>query len=56
MQKLAEKSGISFWCIYNYEKGKNEPGMHNLIVLADALEISLDEYVGREIPKKEDAG
>ena len=54
MQKLAGKSGVSLWSIHDYEHGKHEPQLFNLVCLADALEIPLDEYIGREVHKKED--
>lgn len=50
---LSIKSGVSKSLIGSYETDKNEPGIYNLIRLADALGISIDEYIGRERFAKE---
>lgn len=47
MQKLAERSGINIITIYNWEHERASPTAYSLICVADALEISLDELVGR---------
>ena len=51
-KQLAKKSGVSISCIQYYEYGNGEPGLFNLICMADALEIGLDEYIGRKIVQK----
>ena len=50
-------TGISHTTISRYENDYLVPGIFNLITLADALDVSLDEYVGREFPieKKREA-
>ena len=45
--KLARESGISVQNIFQWENGKTYPNIINLIPIADALNISLDELVGR---------
>ena len=47
LRRLANKTGLSAQAIYQYEHGINEPRCWCLIALADALNISLDELVGR---------
>jgi transcriptional regulator with XRE-family HTH domain len=47
--KLAKISGVDKCGLSKYEKGENAPGLFNLIALADALGISIDEYVGHEV-------
>jgi transcriptional regulator with XRE-family HTH domain len=48
-QKLAEKAGLSFNVITKIEQGvAKRPTIQTMIKLADALEISLDELVGRK--------
>jgi transcriptional regulator with XRE-family HTH domain len=47
---LARKSGVSDNTLYEYETGRHEPGIYNLIRLATVLEISIDEYIGRRTP------
>ena len=51
-KQLAKKSGVSISCIQHYEYGNVEPGLFNLVCMADALEIGLDEYIGRKIVQK----
>lgn len=48
-RQLAEKAGIPLACILYYEHGKGEPGLFNLVCMADAIGIGLDEYIGREV-------
>ncbi len=50
---LASKSGVSDNTLYEYETGRHEPGIYNLIQLASTLGISIDEYIGRERFAKE---
>lgn len=49
LRRLANKSGLTAQAIYQYEHGINEPRCWCLIALADALNISLDELVGRNV-------
>lgn len=46
--KLSRVSGVPLTSVYSYETGMVLPGLLNLLSLADALDISLDEYVGRK--------
>lgn len=48
---LAEKAGILEVSVCHYESGKVFPGALNLISIADALEISLDDLVGRKVKR-----
>lgn len=47
---LAQNAGVSQAALYSYETGKQDPGLFNLVCLADALGIGLDEYIGRKKP------
>ena len=50
--ELAELSGIHQVTISALEKGRNSGGnLDTIELLADALSLSIDEYVGREIVK-----
>lgn len=49
-RELERMTGISHTTISRYENDYLVPGIFNLITLADALDVSLDEYVGREFP------
>lgn len=49
-REIERMTGISHTTISRYENDHLVPGIFNLITLADALEVSLDEYVGREFP------
>ena len=47
--QLGRKAGVATECIGKYERDENFPGLLNLLSLADALGISIDEYVGHKI-------
>ena len=36
----------------NYELGKHEPNLSTLIIIADELQVSLDDLVGRDFSYK----
>ena len=47
-QKLAEAASLSYATITKLEQGRaKEPAIHTLVKLADALDVTLDELVGR---------
>lgn len=46
---LARKTGLSYQTLDKWEKGKTYPNVYNLIPIADVLNISLDELVGRTV-------
>ena len=52
-EALSIKSGIGQQNISKYECGGSFPTIINLIPIADALGVSLDELVGRTAPKSE---
>jgi transcriptional regulator with XRE-family HTH domain len=47
-QKLSEKSGVSAQTIYMWEHEGVSPTILPLICVADVLDVSLDELVGRK--------
>ena len=49
---LAKLAKVDKCSLGGYERGENAPGLFNLIALADALGISIDEYVGHEAKSK----
>lgn len=49
---LCRTSGIDSSLMSNYLSGKRQPTLTNAIAMADALQISLDELAGREVPKR----
>lgn len=53
--ELAPHIGISWRTYQTYERGEREPQMSTLIALADFYNISLDELVCRDWPKKPEA-
>lgn len=46
--ELAEKIGISYFTLYNYEFNNREPSIQILINIADIFQVSLDDLCGRE--------
>lgn len=49
---LCRMSGIESSLMSNYVSGRKIPTLTNAIAMADALQISLDELAGREVPKR----
>ena len=49
---LARKLNYGHMTIANYESGRNEPSIDDLIKIAIILDISLDELVGKIHRKK----
>lgn len=50
-QGLADKLGISFQAVSNWERGESMPDISKLVELAQILDVSVDELLGSE-PKK----
>ena len=50
-REIAENSGFSEWVIWNYRKGKIEPGLYALIDMADFFGVSIDYLIGLEAGK-----
>lgn len=48
--ELAEASGVCCSTILHAEQDKTFPTALTLVLLADVLGVSLDEYIGREVP------
>lgn len=53
VHELAEASQVVETTVRNYEAGRMLPGLWNLYHVADALDISLDELVGRRAGNSE---
>ncbi len=49
--ELARLLGLKYSTYNNYEVGSSEPKIDMLIKIADLLNVSLDELLGREIPR-----
>ena len=48
LSQVSSKSGLHKNTIAGYEKDEPQPGLFNLVVLADTLGVGLDEYIGRQ--------
>ena len=48
--ELAEKIGVSRQAVSKWETGEASPDLAKLLALAEALDISLDQLCGREMP------
>ena len=51
-QKLSDITGVYRLSISLYERDQTVPKIMNLLSIADALHVSLDELVGRVPPKE----
>lgn len=47
-KQLAKSCGLTESWISHYESGRRKPSLDNLIKLANALRVTLDELVGRK--------
>lgn len=50
-KKMAQMLEISERGYRNYENGRNQPSIDDLVKIADLFNVSLDSLVGREFPK-----
>lgn len=48
-EELAKKVGIDRATISRYEAGYKVPSLYTTVAIADALNISVDELVGRQV-------
>lgn len=48
-EDLAQKLGVSKVAICWYESGDRTPSLENFVKLADILNLTLDELIGREV-------
>lgn len=46
--ELARKSGIHRTVVNRYESGRSTPEIENLVLLADTLDVTTDELLGRK--------
>lgn len=53
-EKLAKELHYGYTAIANYESGRNEPSIDDLIRLARALSVTVDELIGVEFTSKEE--
>lgn len=52
-QKLSDKSNVPLYSIVAWEKDRCIPNVLSVIDLANALDITMDEMVGRNYERKE---
>ena len=52
---LAEKLNYGYTAIANYESGRNEPCLDDLIALAKLLDVTVDELIGAKLETAEQA-
>jgi len=50
--QLARKAGVATVTLQAWEHGRRTPLLSAAVLLADALEVSLDELAGRKWPKR----
>lgn len=51
LRELAEKAKVSFITIHRLETGERCGGIDTIECLADALGLSIDEYIGHEVKR-----
>jgi transcriptional regulator with XRE-family HTH domain len=51
LEAVAHISGVSFTTIAQWERDERTPILANLILVADVLQMPLDELVGRTVPR-----
>lgn len=56
LKQLGEKVGVAESTLSKYENGINEPDLKTLTLIADALDATVDELLGRDEPKGEIEG
>ena len=54
LKELAEKSGVSEWTMCSWIYQGHTPTVDLLICVADVLNVSLDELVGRKVKNEAD--
>ena len=54
-QRLSNKSNVAFHSIVTWEKDRCIPNVLSIIDLADALNVSIDELVGRKFERGEES-
>ena len=52
LRALEKVSGVQFGTIGRLEQGRNNGNIATIELLADALGISIDEYIGHEVKVK----
>lgn len=52
-KELAKIAGVQVAIVCNLENGRTESRLSTIIKLADALGISIDEYIGRNAEKRD---
>ena len=50
---VAQHLGYGYTAVANYESGRNEPSIDDLIKIADYFDVSMDHLVGRKQVKTE---
>lgn len=51
-EQLAEKAGLARGTLARLERNEKQGNLFTVVCLADALGVSLDEYIGREVPER----
>ena len=51
-EQLAEKAGLARGTLARLERDDQQGNLFTVVCLADALGLSLDEYIGREVPER----
>jgi transcriptional regulator with XRE-family HTH domain len=55
-QQLAERVGTTLHAVYMWERGTRTPHLTHVVCLADVLDVTIDELVGRVRPTPKKRG
>lgn len=47
VRELARRSGLSLSCVRKLKRGGNDGQIHTWVLIADSLEVTVDELIGR---------
>ncbi|MCI1958172.1 MAG: helix-turn-helix domain-containing protein [Clostridia bacterium] len=53
-RELGKKLNYGYTAVSNYESGRNEPGIRELIILSDLFGVSVDYLIGKIDNRKDD--
>ena len=53
IRELSQKSGVAKNTLWSWERGFSVPRIDSAVLVADVLGISVDEYIGHKVKRRE---